>query len=568
MAPVKEISKPNLEVIKMSTSGRQLKILGGALGDCVHIGGITQFLRFAEELDYQVEFTGPATSVEAFIAAAQEVDPDIIGVSYRLTPENAVLLLEDFKRAVEETGLSNKRFVFGGTPPVAEVARRSGIFETVFDGRDPPEAVVAYLKGTPLHAMEPGDFPQETIDRIRWKAPFPIIRHHYGEPAETIEPTVEGIRKIAEASVLDVVSLGPDQDAQENFFHPERQDPKAKGAGGVPFRTEDDLERLYQATRRGNYPLARSYSGTTDHLRYAEMLRRTVRNAWCATSLFWFNAMDGRGPSPMEQSIREHIELMSWHGERNVPVEGNEPYHWGLRDAHDVVVCVSSYIYAYAAKKAGVRDYISTYMFETPPHLSNKMDLAKALAQIELAESMVGDNFRIWRQARTGLFSYPVDTHQARAHLAESIYLQMAIRPSIIHVVGYTEADHAASADEVIESCKMTNWVVQTCLKGAPDMTAEPEVQRRKDQLVEETMVVIEAIQKLGADRVEDPLFDPATLAYAVKIGLLDAPQLKSNPYVPGQVKTRSIDCAIVAVDEGGVILTEKERLRRIFARL
>jgi methylmalonyl-CoA mutase cobalamin-binding subunit len=552
----------------MSKESRRLKILAGALGDCVHIGGVSQFLRLAEELGYRTEFTGPATSVEAFIAAAQEVDPDIIGLSYRLTPENAALLLEDFERAVEETGLSHKRFVFGGTPPVAEVARKTGFFEAVFDGRDPPEAVIAYLKGIPLHEMQPEDYPQETIERIRWKAPFPIIRHHFGLPSETIDPTVEGVRKIAEAAVLDIVSLGPDQDAQANFFHPERQDPKSKGAGGVPFRTEEDLGRLYEATRRGNHPLMRSYSGTADHIRYAEVLRRTIRNAWCATSLFWFNAMDGRGPSPVERSIREHIELMRWHGERDIPVEGNEPYHWGLRDAHDVVVCAASYLYAHVAKKAGVKDYITTYMFETPPHLSNKMDLAKALAQIELAESHADEGFRIWRQTRTGLFSYPVDVQHARAHLAESVYLQMALRPSILHVVGYCEADHAATAEEVIKSCKMANRVIETCLQGAPDMTADPEVQRRKDELVAETMVVIEAIRQLGAGKAGDPLDDAAVLAHAVKIGLLDAPQLKNNPYVPGQVKTRALNGAIVAVDEGGNPMTERERIGRIFARL
>jgi methylmalonyl-CoA mutase cobalamin-binding subunit len=541
------------------------KILGAALGDCVHIGGISQFLRLAEELGYQTEFTGPATSVPALVAAAQEVDPDIIGVSYRLTPENAALLLKDFKRGIEEAGLSHKRFAFGGTPPVAEVARKTGLFEAVFDGRDPPEAVIAYLKGTPLHEMKPEDYPHETIERIRWKAPLPVIRHHYGVPAETINPTVEGIRKIAEATVLDVVSLGPDQDGQENFFRPERQDPKANGAGGVPIRTEEDLERLYRASRCGNYPLMRSYSGTADHLRYAEMLRRTIRNAWCATSLFWFNAMDGRGPSPMEQSIREHIELMRWHGQRNIPVEGNEPYHWGLRDAHDVVVCAASYLYAYVAKRAGVRDYIATYMFETPPYLSNQMDLAKALAQIELAESLADQNFRVWRQTRTGLISYPVDARQSRAHLAESVYLQMAIKPSIVHVVGYTEADHAVNAEELIESCQMANWVIQTCLRGTPDMRTDPKVQRRKDELVEEAMVIVEAMEGSGAGKVQDPLFDPAALAQAIKIGLLDAPQLKNNPYVPGRVKTRAINGAVYAVGENGRILREKERVRQIF---
>ena len=545
-----------------------VKILGGALGECVHVAGILKFLRMAEEQGYHTEFTGPATSIAEFLAAAKEVDPDILAVSYRLTPENAAILLEDFKRACEEEGFLNKRFVFGGTPPVAEVARRTGLFEAVFSGEEPPEAVIAYLKGKPWGEMREEDYPSEAVERIRWKAPFPILRHHFGIPAETIQPTVEGIEKIAEAQVLDVISLGPDQDAQENFFHPERQDPKRKGAGGVPFRTEDDLRTLYAATRRGNYPLMRSYSGTADLLRYAELLRRTINNAWCATSLFWFNVMDGRGPLSLRESIRDHMALMKWHGERNIPVEGNEPYHWGLRDAHDAVICADSYIYAYVAKKMGVRDYITTYMFETPPHLSNKMDLAKALAQIELAESFADEDFRIFRQTRTGLMSYPVDPDYARAQLAASVYLQMALRPSIVHVVGYCEAHHAATPEEVIESCKMATKVIQNCLYGMPDMTKDPEVQQRKDELVKEAMVIVDAIRQLGAGKVDDPLTDPDILARAVEIGVLDAPQLKGNPYACGKVRTRIINGANYAVDEEGNILSEKERIERIFAEL
>jgi len=544
------------------------KILGGALGECVHVAGVLNFLRMAEEQGYHTEFTGPATSIAEFLAAAKEVDPDILAISYRLTPENAAILLADFKQACEEEGLLDKRFVFGGTPPVAEVARRTGLFEAVFSGEEPPEAVIAYLKGKPWEEMKEEDYPTEVVERIHWKAPFPILRHHFGIPAETIQPTVEGIEKIAEARVLDVISLGPDQDAQQNFFHPERQDPKRKGAGGVPFRTEDDLRALYAATRRGNYPLMRSYSGTADLLRYAEVLRRTINNAWCATSLFWFNAMDGRGPLSLRESIRDHMALMRWHGERNIPVEGNEPYHWGLRDAHDAVICADSYIYAHVAKKMGVRDYITTYMFETPPHLSNKMDLAKALAQIELAESFADEHFHIIRQTRTGLMSYPVDPDYARAQLAASVYLQMALRPSIVHVVGYCEADHAATPEEVIESCKMATKVIQNCLYGMPDMTKDPEVQRRKDELIEEAMVIVEAIKQLGAGKAEDPLSDPDILARAVEIGLLDAPQLKGNPYACGKVRTRIVNGANYAVDEEGNILSEKERVKRIFAEL
>ncbi len=540
-----------------------MKILAGALGDCVHVAGVTRFLSLAEQQGHETLFTGPATEPESFIEAALAFQPDIIGVSYRLTPENARILLQEFWGMVQAAGLSHLRFVFGGTPPVAAIARELGYFEAVFDGSEPASAIIRYLRGEEKAQGAAGIPPQSTVARIRWKAPYPILRHHFGIPAMSIEPTVEGIARIAESGVLDVISLGADQDAQENFFRPELQNPKSKGAGGVPFRSEADLERLYAASRRGNYPLMRSYSGTRDLLRYAELLVRTINNAWCATSLFWFNAMDGRGPLSLEESICEHVALMAWHGERDIPVEGNEPYHWGMRDAPDVISVAVSYIYAHNAKKAGVRDYISTYMFESPNTLSNRMDLAKALAQIQMAESFADETFRVWRQTRTGLLSYPVQTARARAHLAESVYLQMALRPSIVHVVGYTEADHAATAEEVIESAEMAQQVIETALYGQPDLTADPVVQARVAELVEEAQVLLDAIRALSPE-LEDPLSDAATLARAVRIGLLDAPQLRRNRFAPGRIRTRAVNGAIVAVDERGNPLFERERTAQI----
>ena len=133
--------------------------------------------------------------------------------------------------------------------------------------------------------------------------------------------TLEGIEQIASARALDVISLGIDQDAQENFFHPERQDPRQKGAGGVPVRTADDYAQLYAASRTGNYPLLRTYSGTDDFIQLAEMYKETINIAWCAIPLFWFNQMDGRGPWDLQGSIREHQKVIGWYGQNNIPVE-------------------------------------------------------------------------------------------------------------------------------------------------------------------------------------------------------------------------------------------------------
>ncbi len=543
------------------------KILAASLGECVHVAGIMNFLRLAEDQGHETEFLGPATSIEEFIGAIREVDPDIVAVSYRLTPETAESLLEEFKQALEEAGLAQRRFCFGGTPPVVEAARKLDFFEMTFSGEEPVEHVISYIKGQDPTELKESDFAAKIIPRMENKKPFPVIRHHFGLPAETIEPTLEGIKKIADAQVLDVISLGPDQDAQENFFHPERINPSRRGAGGVPVRTEDDFKALYEATRRGNFPLMRSYSGTKDLLEYAEMLCRTIRNAWCATSTFWFNALDKRGPMLLEESINEHFKLMAWHGREDVPVEGNESHHWELRNGHDVVAVVSSYISAYGCKKAGVKDYIAPYMFNTPPHLSDKMDLAKMLAKAEMIESLEDRSFRCYRQTRTGLLSYPVDLDYANGQLGASIYLQMAMKPDIIHVVASCEANHAARPEDIIESCKMARQIIQKCIYGMPDMTVDPEIQERKTVLMEEAKQLLEAIRSLGSESDEDPLFDAAVLAKAVKVGLLDAPQLKGNPLACGQVETKIHNGANYAVDpETKEILTEEERIEKVFA--
>ncbi len=549
------------------TKGR---ILAGALGDCVHVAGVTRFLRIAEDEGYETFFTGPATDLESFVDAVVQFRPDVIGVSYRLTPENARTLFAELRGMLDAAGVLGRARIFaGGTPPVADVAREFDYFDAVFAGEESPHDVARVIRGDAHEYPTEDDFPQRTIERIRWKAPYPLLRHHFGIPAQTIDPTVEGITTIAESGVLDVISLGADQDAQENFFRPEQQDPKSKGAGGVPFRSEADLERLYAASRTGNFPLLRSYSGTADHLRYADMLVRTINNAWCATSLFWFNAMDGRGPSPLAQSLREHQALMRWHGERDIPVEGNESHHWAMRDAPDTVVCASFYLYAHNAKQHGVRDYIMQYMFQSPPMLSNAMDLARALAAIELVESFAGDDFRVRRQFRTGLLSHPVDERRARAHLAQSTMLMMSARPHIIHVVGHTEAHHAATAEEIIEAATITQEVVETALRGNPDMTADPAVQARKAELIDETHVLIDAIRALGesvAPEDTDPLSNADVLAHAVRIGLLDAPQLVNNAYAPGRVRTRSIDGKMLAVDADGHPLSEADRIAAVLA--
>lgn len=536
-------------------------VVGAALGECVHVAGVINFLRLAEMAGWRTVFLGPAVPIEQVIEAARKEKADLVGVSYRLTPETGERLLGAFAESADELRAQGVRFAFGGTPPVAARARAMGFFEQVFEGGEPAEILLSYLREQDGEQRGTEIPPQTTVERIRWKSPFPLLRHHFGLP--TMESTLRGIEQIAEAGALDVISLGVDQDAQENFFHPERQDPRRRGAGGVPVRSPDDYRALYAASRCGNFPLLRTYSGTDDFIELAEMYVETINIAWCAIPLFWFNQMDGRGPWDLAGSIREHQKVMAFYGSRGIPVELNEPHHWGMRDAPDTVFVASAYLSAYNARAFGVNDYIAQLMFNSPPGHSDAMDLAKMLAVLEMVEPLQGPDFRVWRQTRTGLLSYPLDPAAARAHLATSIYLQMALRPHIVHIVGHTEADHAATPEDVIEASGMARRAIENALRGAPDLTASPDVQARKEHLKAEVELTLRAIAGLAGPDTADPFTDPDTLARAVSVGILDAPHLRGNAFARGEISTRILNGASVVVDASGKPVSEAERLSK-----
>ena len=329
------------------------------------------------------------------------------------------------------------------------------------------------------------------------------------------------------------------------------------------MRSADDYRQLYQASRTGNYPLMRTYSGTDDFIPLAEMYVETINISWCAIPLFWFNQMDGRGPLTLEESIREHQGVMAWYGSRDIPVELNEPHHWGMRDASDVIFVTSAYLSAYNAKSFGVKNYIAQMMFNSPPHLSDAMDLAKMLALLEMIAPLEDKNFSIWRQTRTGLLSYPLEDSAARAHLATSIYLQMALQPHIIHIVGHTEADHAATASDVIYASKAARRSIENALAGQPVMSADPKIQARVKHLIEQAQFTLQAIKNITGENTVDPLTDPATLTKAVKLGIMDAPQLKNSAFAPGKITTRVVNGACEAVDNNGEPVSEQIRLEK-----
>ena len=537
------------------------KIIGGTLGNCVHVAGTMNYLNLAEKENFKTEFVGIGLSVEELKDIIKEKKPDIVGLSYRLTPEPLNNILQELKENIEkDKELKDITWIFGGTEPTALVAEKYNIFDKIFYGNEDIDEVIAYIKGR--EDLEEEQYPKNVIDRIKSKYPYPILRHHLG--LTSMEKTIEAIEEVAEAKVLDVISIAPDQNAQEFFFDQENMDDSLSGAGGVPVRNVEDFQALYNGAQRGNYPLLRSYSGTKNIERFAEVLKENLDNAWCAVPLFWYSELDRRGPRTLKEAIVENQRVMAWHGKRNIPVEVNDPHHWSLRDAHDAIAVADAYLVAYNAKKMGVKDYIAQYMFNVPAHISPEKDLGKMLAKIELVESLADDNFKVYRQARAGLASFPADLEQAKGQLAASAYLAMAIKPHIYHVVGFCEAHHAAEAEDVIESCKIVRGIIKNEFLGSIDLTKDENVQKRKEELIKEAKMILEGIKSLSPEK-EDPLSDPDTLVEAVRIGILDAPQLKGSEIAKGQLKTRMVSGALYAYDEkDGRIIPEKERIENI----
>ncbi len=538
-------------------------ILGASIGNCVHVGGLYHFMKLAEAEGFEIIFLGPAVSLERLVEEIILRTPDKVALSYRLTAENAKNLFDQLNIQIELYRLENIKFIFGGTTPVAEVAKNYNFFEKVFTGEDTVIEIKKYLRGIDSTKSE-NLFPQTLIDRIDSKYPYPILRHHFGRP--TVKETIKGVQEISEAEVLDVISLGTDQNAQEHFFHPENMLETLNGAGGVPVRSKADLSEIYSASRCGNYPLMRCYSGTNNLLKWAEMSVETINNAWAAIPLTWYSVMDGRSKRTLIEAITENQQVMNWYARKGIPVEVNESHQWSLRDAHDSIAVAMAYIAAINAKKQGVKNYVAQYMFNTPPGTSPKMDLAKMLAKKELIQSLHDDNFTSFTEVRAGIAHFSSDSMIAKGQLSASALISLALEPHILHVVGFSEGNHAIKSEELIESCKIIHGVLQNSLHGLPNFCVDSDVQRRKYELIKEATYLIEAIKNFRSEKSAVPLTDPKTLALAIKLGILDTPHFKGNPHLCGKISTQLINGGWYAVEnKNGKIISEQKRTELIY---
>jgi uncharacterized protein (TIGR01319 family) len=479
---------------------------------------------------------GPAVPIPEVINKIREARPEVVGISMRLGDLHIDKLIGEFIELATHYGLHPKesgiRYAFSGLRPAANVVRAmtgaplepdeftpdeerhfdltaiadlfkprdhfQGFFELVADDYITMEELEDFAQQRILAKHEVqvdwSDFLVERIKQVRELENRPIIRAHIGIAAETIEPTVAAIEKLADAHAFEIVSLAPDQPSQEmlaKFIRGEEDPDKyLRGQGGAPIRTLNDLSRLKAATQRGNFPMARIYTGTDELVALAHLWQEYLNICFPAVPIFFYNELDGRGPISIRDSFREHYDTIRWWAQQGKPLEINDPHQWGLRYASDDMQVTDHVLCALIALKLGIKHYVMQMMFELPPEISALDDLAKMKAAYELAEPLTRHyDFNIIRETRSGLPSFPPNLYQAKGHLAFGVYTQLYMEPDILHVVSFPEAHHEAKAEDIIESCELTKQVCWDFIKGhVPDIWADPVLKGRKRELKEGAM--------------------------------------------------------------------------------
>ncbi len=515
------------------TTPKKRRVMVGAIGKCVHNLGVEGFADWLQDqgLGYISVKLGPAVPIPEVIDKIREARPEVVGVSMRLGDLHVDKLITEFVETATRYGLHPKesgiRFTFGGLRPAANLVRTmTGVplepdpftppeerhydlekvsqdymdrpefhhfFEVIADDYVTMEELERFAKRQPVQVakteFEWSDYLVERIQQVRERENRPIIRAHIGIAADTIEPTIVGIEKLADAGALEIVSLAPDQTSQELLakFIRHEEDPSRylAGQGGAPIRTIEDLQRLKAATQRGNHPMTRIYSGTDELLELAKLWQEHLNTCFPAVPIFFYNRMDGRGPISIHDSFREHYDVIRYWASVGKPCEINDPHQWGLRYASDDMQVTDHVLVGLMALKLGITHYVMQMMFELPPEISALDDLAKMKASYELIEPLTRHyDFHIIKQTRSGLPSFPPDLHQAKGHLAFGIYTQLYLEPDILHVVTHSEAHHEAKAEDIIESCQITKQVCWDYAKGhVPDIWADPWVRSRIAEL-------------------------------------------------------------------------------------
>ncbi len=528
-------------------SNKKRRVLNCSIDPCVHTLGVERFAEWLESkgIGYIAVKLGPAVSIDELIDKIRESKAEVVTFSYRLGDLHVNEIIEELIEKVYQYGLepekSGIRYCFGGLRPAANLVRAmtglpiledkfsppedrhfdlekiaqeykdkekyQGFFELVVDDYVTMEELEYFAQKKIRVAREKIKWSDDLIERIKQVRQLenrPIIRAHIGAAAETIEPTVEGTRKISEAGALEIVSLAPDQASQAflaKFVRGEEDPAKyRRGEGGAPIRSKEDLRRLKEATQCGNYPMIRIYSGTDELVELAKIFEETLHMPFPAVPVFFYNRLDGRGPLSILDGINEHFNTMRWWASINKPLEINDPHQWQLRRCSDDMYVTDHVLCGIIALKMDIKTYVMQLMFDLPPEINPRYDLAKMKAAYELIEPLTKHfNFSIIKETRGGLSSFPPNLDKAKSHLAMTTYWQMFMEPDIVHVVSYCEAHHDAKAEDIIASCDITKQSFEEYYRTPiPEIWQLPDVIARKEELKKGAMYNIFHLALMG----------------------------------------------------------------------
>lgn len=570
----------------------------------------------------------PSLNYEPFYEAIDKFKPRYIGLSYRQNEDVAVAEVFKVINYFVTSGLVTKKddvkIIFSGLPKTIKVLEgkvselplkvilnqsspdaRARVTETVdyFEIVKDREKIIQQVyeelvpKGIELfnqladEAVRGDDYKNEPpleipsvkacndyITRIQ-ESPIPVLRSHFGIPADNIQPTVDGIRQLAEARVLDEVSLGSSDLSQRYFGHPEMFD-KLKNDGGVPYKTYEDLVKLYQASRYGNFPGVKPYCHVVDLVKFVHQCLDAgmLRGVHQAVPLFWFNELDGRGPANVRQSIKEHFAAVRELAKEGIPVEMNDPNQWSSRWAHDTIIVTSYALVSAVMTMCGVQNMVLQMQMNKPKETGDYADLAKMQAGLEMARrvSMYCKNPPpIFRETRTGIESLSADMNLAKWQLARSTMLQMCMNPHIIHIVSYCEANYAARPADIIDSSKLIRRAVKIFRKHEQDIMKEtriPIVLERKEYLMRECEYLLREIAKLNPkyelcpiEAIAQYVGNEDVIASSIEKKIMTAPGIINDKY-KGDFITKPLKYGMInLVDDYNHprIMTEEERLQK-----
>ncbi len=541
-----------------------------------------------------------------------------LGFSYRLDPQMAVDLLGKLVYVLKDKGFFGnpdariKSIFFAGLAPACEKIEKEygGQILTFRGGESAEETLLAMgvpvedipmtIKAGCQYDKDLTEFGNQIIkagDYRRMKAPErnlytefgtmkdslklrldhnytghfqPIIRAHSGPYSDSMSRQAclkefqSWCHELGREGLLDVLSIGSSQLSQSNFGENWNGMPNG---GGVPVNSESEYRDIWLAARP---MLVRTYSGTKNIEKLAEIYERTINISWHALSLWWFNELDGRGPNTLLDNLREHLSTVRFIATTGKPVEANVPHHFAFRGADDLTYIISGYLSAKAVKKYGAKQFVLQNMLNTPRSTWGIQDLAKSRVMLKLVKELEDDSFRVFFQTRAGLDYFKPDIETAKAQLAavtalmDDIDPNNEMNPEIIHVVSYSEALFLATPDILNDSIRITRTALNEYRslkrKGlTPDVMTD-EILRRQTELEEASRKLIGAMEENIPN-----LYSPEGLYLAFTAGWLPVPELWSDSEEFIHAKswgTKMTNGGVVLCDHD-VVVTTNYRINR-----